>query len=110
MRPECPRVLAIMSRTRSEVLKTLEEHAATLRNLGARRLGLFGSAARDEAGPASDLDFVVELDEKTFDRYMDLKLFLEELFGCRVDLVLTGSIKPGLRATILRETVYAAGL
>ena len=40
---------------------------------------------------------------------MDLKLFLEELFGCRVDLVLTGSINPGLRATILRETVYAAG-
>ena len=76
----------------------------------ARRLGLFGAAARKEAGPASDLDFVVELDERTFDRYMDLKLSLEKLLGCRVDLVLAGSIKPGLRATILRETVYAAGL
>ena len=99
-----------MSRTRSEVLKTLEEHRATLRKLGARRLGLFGSVARDEAGLASDLDFVVELDEKTFDRYMDLKLFLEELFGCRVDLVLASSIKPRLRSIILREAVYAAGL
>jgi len=99
-----------MSRTRSEVLKTLEEHASTLRDLGARRLGLFGSAARNEAGPASDLDFVVELDERTFDRYMNLKLFLEELFGCRVDLVLTGAIKPRLRSAILGEAVYAAGL
>lgn len=98
------------SRTRDDVLKVLEEHRARLRTLGARRLGLFGSAARDEAGPTSDLDFVVELDQRTFDRYMDLKLFLEELFGCRVDLVLTGSIKPRLRSTILREAVYAAGL
>ena len=97
-------------RTRNDVLKVLEEHRASLRALGARRLGLFGSTARDEAGPTSDLDFVVELDERTFDRYMDLKLFLEELFGCRVDLVLASSIKPRLRSTILREAVYAAGL
>jgi uncharacterized protein len=99
-----------MSRTRNEVLKTLETHAPALRRLGVRRLGLFGSAARDEAGPTSDLDFVVELDERTFDRYMDLKLFLEELFACRIDLVLSHSIKPKLRSAILRETVYAAGL
>jgi predicted nucleotidyltransferase len=97
-------------RTRSDLLKVLEEHRARLRTLGARRLGLFGSTARDEASPTSDLDFVVELDERTFDRYMDLKLFLEELFGCRVDLVLAGSIKPRLRSTILREAVYVAGL
>jgi hypothetical protein len=64
-------------------MRVLEERRASLRALGARRLGLFGSTARDEAGPTSDLDFVVELDERTFDRYMDLKLFLEELFGCR---------------------------
>jgi predicted nucleotidyltransferase len=63
-----------------------------------------------EAGPKSDLDFVVELDERTFDRYMDLKLFLEELFGCRVDLVLVGSIKPRLRSAILGEAVCAARL
>jgi len=97
-------------RTRSDVMRVLEERRASLRALGARRLGLFGSTARDEAGPTSDLDFVVELDERTFDRYMDLKLFLEELFGCRVDLVLADSIKPRLRSTILREAVYAAGL
>ena len=96
--------------TRDAVLKTLEEHGATLQELGARRLGLFDSVARDASGPASDLDFVVDLDERTFDRYMDLKLFLEGLFGCRVDLVLSGSIKPRLRSAILSEAVYASGL
>jgi predicted nucleotidyltransferase len=91
------------------VLKTLEEEGQALRRLGVRRLGLFGSIARDESREASDLDFVVELDEKTFDRYMDLKLFLENLFACSVDLVLADSIKPRLRSTILDEAVYAAG-
>jgi predicted nucleotidyltransferase len=98
-----------VTRTLTSVLKALEEKEGTLRKLGVRRLGLFGSVARDEAREASDLDFVVELDEKTFDRYMDLKLYLEELFGCPVDLVLADSIKPRLRSTILDEAVYAAG-
>ena len=98
-----------MTRTRDTVLKTLEEEGQALRRLGVRRLGLFGSVARDEGREASDLDFVVELDEKTFDRYMDLKLYLENLFDCSVDLVLADSIKPRLRSAILDEAVYAAG-
>ncbi len=99
-----------MAHTRTEVLETLEGKVPALRRLGVRRLGLFGSVARGQASEASDLDFVVELDEKTFDRYMELKLYLEELFGCQVDLVLADSIKPRLRSTILGEAVYAPGL
>ena len=41
---------------------------------------------------------------------MDLKAFLEELFGCRVDLVVRDTIKPRLRETILNEALYAPGL
>jgi predicted nucleotidyltransferase len=99
-----------MVRTRTQVLEALEGRVPALRRLGVRRLGLFGSVARDEASEVSDLDFIVELDEKTFDRYMELKLYLEELFGCQVDLVFADSIKPRLRSTILDEAVYAAGL
>ncbi len=75
-----------------------------------RRLGLFGSVARGVSGPDSDLDFVVEFDAKSFDRYMDLKLLLERLFGCTVDLVLSDAIKPRLKHVILGEAVYAQGL
>jgi hypothetical protein len=92
----------------SDVLQTLREHRDEIRALGARRLGLFGSTARGEANAASDVDLLVELDRRTFDRYMDLKLYLEDLLGRRVDLVLADHLKPRLRDQILSETIDAA--
>jgi uncharacterized protein len=93
-----------------EILDVLALHREELRRLGVRRLGLFGSAARGEATEASDLDFLVELDRKTFDAYMDVKELLERLFGRRVDLVVAEAVKPQLKSRILQETVYAEGL
>src|SRR5665647_857379 len=55
---------------------------------GVRTLGLFGSAARGEVGPASDVGVLVEFEEPTFDRYMDLKFYLEDIFGRPCDLSL----------------------
>jgi uncharacterized protein len=95
--------------SREDILKVLEANGEALRRLGVKRLGLFGSAARGEAASASDLDFVVEFERKSFDAYMDLKLLLEQLFACPVDLVLSDSIKPRLRPIILKETTYAPG-
>jgi len=99
-----------MDLTKSQILRTLEAHAPTIRRYGVRSLGLFGSRAQGTAGPESDLDFVVEFDAKSFDAYMDLKAFLEALFGTRVDLVLKDTIKPRLREKILAEAVHAPGL
>ena len=90
------------------IIKTLRDHQAEIRRFGVKRLGLFGSFARGEQKTSSDLDFVVELAPKTFDAYMGLKNFLEELFGCRVDLVLPDAIKPRLKTQIMREMVNAA--
>ena len=98
-----------MMRNREEVLRLIEQNQAALRKLGVRRLGLFGSCARGEATAGSDLDFVVEFSDKSFDAYMDLKSFLEDLFRSRVDLVTVSSIKPRLLPIIQRETVYASG-
>ncbi len=95
---------------REDVLKRLQGHQQVMRRLGVRRLGLFGSAARGESRPDSDLDFLVELERNSFDNYMDLKLFLEDLFQCRVDLVMADTIKPRLREGILKETEYVPGL
>jgi predicted nucleotidyltransferase len=58
--------------TPEAVLDVIDDRRDQLRRLGVRRLGLFGSVARGEATEASDLDFVVELEPKTFDAYMDL--------------------------------------
>jgi uncharacterized protein len=64
--------------SRDEILKKLEENRETIRGFGIRRLGIFGSYARDEQTEASDMDFLVEFDEATFDNYFDLKFFLED--------------------------------
>jgi len=99
-----------MLRTRDSILKTLAANRAAILRRGVRSLGLFGSAARGESHSESDLDFLVELDRKSFDAYMEVKEFLEGLFNCSVDLVLLDALKPRLRQTILEETVHAAGL
>ena len=92
---------------RDEILKCLAEHREELTNLGVKSLALFGSAARGEAGPDSDLDFLVEFEgSATFDQYMNLKFFLEELLGRPVDLVTHKALKPRLRPYIEKEAVY----
>ena len=96
--------------SRERILRVLKENRKAIRALGVRRLGLFGSFARNEATRASDLDFVVEFERKSFDSYMDLKSLLENLFGCRVDLVLADAIKPRLRTPILEGAIHAPGL
>jgi uncharacterized protein len=93
------------------VIRVLDEHREELRRLGVRRLGLFGSTARNEATEASDLDFLVEFQQKSFDAYMDLKSLLENLFGRHVDLVFPETLKPRLRDRIAKDLQnYATGL
>lgn len=71
------------------------------------RIGVFGSIVRDEAGPESDVDILVELAEPTFDNYMDLKFMLEDLLQRPVDLVMADTLKARLKPIIEREVVYA---
>ena len=99
-----------MKRSPEQILKIIEANREKIKGFGVRRLGLFGSAARSEATETSDLDFLVEMEPKTFDAYMDLREFLEQLFGCKVDLVMKDALKPRLREPILKETIYAQGL
>jgi hypothetical protein len=96
--------------TRRSILSTLADHREEVRRFGVRSLGLFGSAARGEATVTSDLDFLVEFENPSFDTYMGLLEYLEKLFGQPVDLVLANTLKPRLRESILRETLHAQGL
>ena len=72
-----------------------------------QRIGVFGSYARCNAGPESDVDILVDLKEPTFDNYMDLKFYLEEILDHPVDLVIHDAIKPRLKPIIEQEVVYA---
>jgi predicted nucleotidyltransferase len=99
-----------MMLTREQILATIDAHADELRRLGATSLALFGSMARGEGSDSSDIDLLVELQPKTFDAYMDVKLFLEKILGRPVDLVLAEAVKPRLRPMILAEAVHATRL
>ena len=89
-----------------DVLKIIAQHRQEIQNFGVRYLGLFGSVACDRATANSDLDFLVEFEETTtFDSYMDLKFFLEDLFNKPVDLVTKRSLKEEIRHEILTQAI-----
>lgn len=94
---------------RGEVLADLRTHWQEIERFGVRSLSIFGSVARDEAGPESDLDVLVEFEEPlTFARFMDLKLYLEDMFGTRVDLVTASGLRREVRPYVERELVRVA--
>ena len=94
---------------RDEVLSILAQHRMVLKDLGVKLLAIFGSVARDEARPDSDVDILVEFEGSvTFDRYMDVKFYLEDLLETRVDLVSPRSLKPLIRSTVEQEAIYVA--
>jgi predicted nucleotidyltransferase len=95
--------------SRSDILRLLEVNRDKIRSFGVKRLGIFGSVARDEQTENSDVDVLVELEKETFRGYMGLLLFLEELFGRKVDLAIRDSIKPRIKDRVLAETIYVEG-
>lgn len=88
-----------------DTLRLLSEHLPEIRRrFGVRELAIFGSVARDEARPGSDLDVLVEFAARpNFDDFFGLKLHLEEVWGARVDLAQPADLHPALRARIESE-------
>jgi predicted nucleotidyltransferase len=91
---------------RADVLRILAEHQEELERLGVLSLAVFGSVARDEAGPDSDLDLLVEIKRPMgLFGFIGIQEHLESLLGTSVDLVTKDALKPRLRDRILREAV-----
>ncbi len=94
--------------TRGEAIRRLSERREELARLGVRSLELFGSVARDEAGPGSDVDLLVEFDRPIgLFHFFGVQQRLEQILGTRVDLVMRDAVKPQLRSQILGEAVRA---
>ena len=95
---------------RADVIALVSEHRDEIvRRFGVRSLSLFGSVARDEARPDSDVDVLVEFEgPTTFDGHMGLLVFLEDLLGCHVDVVTAKGLKPRLRPLIDQDVVRVA--
>jgi len=87
----------------------LQKHLPEIKTrFKVKEIGIFGSRIKGKAKRKSDIDILVEFEEgyKTFDNYMDLKFYLEEIFGCKVDLVLKSALREEIKHHILSEVVY----
>lgn len=90
---------ALLPKKRAAILCIAAQH-------GARNVRVFGSVARGEAGPESDVDFLVELEPgRSLLDHAALLVDLEQLLGCKVDVATERSLKERMRARVLKEAV-----
>jgi predicted nucleotidyltransferase len=94
---------------REDVIAVLRQHADALRARGVSHAALFGSVARNEAGPSSDIDIMIELSpdaELDVFAYAGLKTFIAGLFSTKVDVVNRAALKPYIRPAV-SDAIYA---
>lgn len=93
----------------NDTFRQLRAHQADFANFKVKSLAIFGSVARGEARPESDVDILVDFEgPATFDQYMQLRFFLEELLGCHIDLLTRKGIRPELLKDIEQEALYVS--
>ena len=92
---------------RDEVLDKLRTHRETLaERFGVTGLALYGSFARDQATPESDVDVLVEFDAPPdWRRYFGAQFYLEDLLGRRVDLSTDGEVRGEIRPYVKRDAI-----
>ncbi|MFO8037562.1 MAG: nucleotidyltransferase family protein [Anaerolineales bacterium] len=95
--------------SRTGIHKRIQEIQGELKSLGVKSLSLFGSASRGEASQKSDLDFLIDFESPyTFDRYMEVKILLEDLFDCDVDLVTPDAVRPEMKDHVEKDLYRVA--
>jgi predicted nucleotidyltransferase len=98
LRPDAPiEINKVLQERREEILRIAASH-------GGRNVRVFGSLARGEAGPDSDLDILVKLDPgRSLLDLIAIKQDLEDLLGCGVDVLTEAAISPYIREQVLKE-------
>lgn len=89
--------------TTSEILEILKAHNTLLQKYKVNRIGLFGSQSRNESNIESDIDLLVDFEEKNFDNFIELAFELEDIFGRKIDLLTEKGISPYILPYIKNE-------
>jgi uncharacterized protein len=95
---------------RQEIIAQLRENEATLRERGVRHAALFGSCARGEERPDSDVDIMIEIDPAArigVFEYVAIKDYIAGLFDACVDVVRRDRLKPYVGPAAVGDAVYA---
>lgn len=98
-------MLIIKVNTKKDILDSIAESHAVLNGLGVKSIGLFGSFLRNEAQKDSDVDLLVDFHsgKKSFDNFMELAFYLEDLFGRKVEIITPQSLSKYIGPHILKE-------
>jgi predicted nucleotidyltransferase len=92
---------------RNDVERILKEHKVLLQDKYlVKRIGIFGSYARNEQLEGSDIDILVEFSKPVGFEFFDLKDYLEEVLGKPIDLVTVNALKPFIRDEIMSEVQF----
>jgi predicted nucleotidyltransferase len=89
--------------TRQQILKSLKDQPELLRKYQVKRIGLFGSYATGKQTRNSDIDFLVDFVEPTFDNFIGLNSHLERLFKKKIDLITDGSLSPHIKPYVEKQ-------
>ena len=94
--------------SKKEIIERLGRHHTDLHKLGVKRLGLFGSFVHGAHHDDSDVDVLVDFrpGQKTFDHFMQLSFFLEQVLKRRIEIVTTESLSPYIGPHILQDVEY----
>ncbi|MFC5343131.1 nucleotidyltransferase family protein [Brevundimonas staleyi] len=93
-----------------QAIEILNDHRAELQRRGVAHAAVFGSTARRQNGPESDLDLLVEIDpaaELGVYQYVALTRFIGELFPVTVDIANRAALQPHVRPSAERDAIYA---
>ena len=93
-----------------EIIARLRKNEAALRDLGVRHAALFGSCARGDQRPDSDVDIMIEIDPAArigIYEYVAIKDYIAGLFDIRVDVMRRDRLKPYIRPVATRDAIYA---
>ncbi|MFH1227467.1 MAG: nucleotidyltransferase family protein [Planctomycetota bacterium] len=95
-------------KTLKDIKNALKRHEPEIRSrYGVKKIGIFGSYARNQQRPKSDLDVLIEFNKTpSLFEFMGLEEYLSGFLGVKVDLVLKRALKPFIGRQILREVVY----
>jgi predicted nucleotidyltransferase len=97
-----------IAKDKSQLISLIQSQSHQLRQLGADKLGLFGSFVRNEQKDSSDVDLLIEFNPgmKTYCNFIRIIFLLEGLFNRNVELVTPQSLSPGLKEIILKDIQY----
>ena len=91
------------SLTRMQIEKLLQQHQEALKQFTVKRIGLFGSFARNQQNGRSDVDFLVEFRKPTYDNFFPLIDYLEKLLRRRVEIITDGNLSPRIKPFVEKE-------